>query len=107
MNEAKNQDDPVLVDHVVDDAVVAYPEPVERVSGAAYRLDPLAATFSSSLLRRQSLKGRTDRVSNTRRQGLVDPGGIPPKSNLVVRGAHSGEWCVRGDSRPEPVVASG
>ena len=105
MNQAKN--DPVLVDHVVHDAVVAYPEPVERVSGAAYRLDPLGAAFSSSLLRRQSLKGRTDRVSNTRGQGLVDPGGIPPKSNLVVRGAHSGEWCVHGDSRPEPVVASG
>jgi hypothetical protein len=43
MHDPEHEDDPILVDPVEHDAVVADPEPVERVGGPANRLHCLAA----------------------------------------------------------------
>jgi len=41
MHDAEHEDDPILVDHVVHDPMVADAKPMERVAGALDRLDRL------------------------------------------------------------------
>lgn len=69
MHDAKHKDHSVVVDHVVHHAVIAHPEPVERVTCAADGLDRLAADATLlPCIARQPVKSATEPVAGLERQ---------------------------------------
>jgi len=73
MDDPKDQHDPVLVEHVVHDAVVAHAQPVEGVAHALDRLDPLSCDPTAGRhVDREPLERTTDAGTHLRGELLVD-----------------------------------
>jgi hypothetical protein len=61
MDESKDEDHPVLLDHVVHDPILAHPQSVECVARPLDRLDCLARdTFRSGSICSKFLEGSGD-----------------------------------------------
>jgi hypothetical protein len=71
VDDAEHQDHPILIQHVIQDAVVTNPQPVERVRYPLDRLGGLAADMSRfGNIGRQLLQGNPEPSSQIRWQLL-------------------------------------
>jgi hypothetical protein len=76
VDDAEDQHDPVLVDNVVHDPVVADPQTMERVLGSLDGLDGLAPdALGFRRIRRELAQGLSDALPDLGRQLLERPDG--------------------------------